>query len=176
MAGVGNQLKAIPIKELIGAPFVAVMESQIALAQGTKEYIDAIGFDEEEKLKTISFDLPAKAGVEASKPERIEAPLLAMVPVPSLMIDKVSVDFQMEIKASFQEHKQLQKSQDETLDGVQEESKSRTTMIGKLSEAKNSTRKTNQSAKYQFHVEASLQPQPEGLNKMLDLLVARMSS
>lgn len=43
---------------------------------------------------------------------------------------------------------------------------------GKVTTARENTRMTNQTAKYQIHVSASQQPQTEGLSKLMDIMAS----
>ena len=45
-------------------------------------------------------------------------------------------------------------------------------MSGKVTTARENTRMTNQTAKYQIHVSASQQPQTEGLSKLMDIMAS----
>jgi len=174
-----NQLSQLPIRDLIAAPFRAVMESQVELAMSTHEFIQLIGFDDEGNLKTIDFNVPVadtiENGVTNYRNELVKAPILSMVPIPSLMIDKVSVDFQIEVKASIENYDKHDGTKEEKSKKLKVFSLGKTEMIGKVVESRENTRKTSQSAKYNFHVEAKMQDKPEGLQKMLDLIIARMT-
>ncbi len=178
MENLVNNMSQLPIKDLIGAPFRAVMESQVALALSTHEFIELIGFDDKGDLKTIDFNVPVatskESGAIAYKNKKIQTPILSVVPIPSLMIDKVSVDFQLEVKTTLETEEKQNKSTEQNkktnLLAVR-----KTEMIGKLTESRENTRKTSQGAKYNFHVEAKMQDKPEGLQKVLDLIIARMT-
>lgn len=178
MENLANHMGQHPIKELIGAPFRAVMESQVALAASTHEFIELIGFDEEGDLKTIDFNVPVANtednGSISYSNKKIKTPILSVVPIPSLMIDKVSVDFQLEVNTAVS-------SQDTKNDYKEKNKKTnlmgarKTELIGKITESRENTRKTSQGAKYNFHVEAKMQDKPEGLQKVLDLIIAKMT-
>ncbi len=176
---VANQLRSLPMKELIGAPFRATMESQIALAESTYEFIKLIGFDDEGELKTIDFDVPIaeklEDGVVTYAKETVKAPLLSLLPIPSLMIDKVTVDFQLEVKTTIENANKYNSNQEDKMKKLKLFSLKKTEMLGKISESKENTRKTSMGAKYQFRVEANMQDKPEGLQKMLDLIISRMT-
>ncbi len=176
---ISNQMRQLPIKELIGAPFRAAMESQIALAESTYEFIKLLGFDDDGELKTIDFSVPIadklEEGAVTYKKEIVKAPLLSLLPIPSLMIDNVTVDFQLEIKNTIQKTDKYAISSEGTTKKLKLFSLKKTEMLGRVSESRENTRSGNQAAKYQFHVEAKMQANPEGLQKMLDLIIARMT-
>lgn len=179
MENIENQLSQLPIRELIAAPFRATMESQVSLALSAHEFIELVGFDEERNLKTIDFNVPivdsVEDGVTKYKSETIKAPILSVVPIPSLMIDKITVNFQVEIKASIENYDRYDITSEDKSKKLKIFSLSKTEMIGKITELRENTRKTSQGAKYNFHVEAKMQDKPEGLQKILDLIVARMT-
>ncbi|MDO5970507.1 DUF2589 domain-containing protein [Flavivirga aquimarina] len=179
MENIENQMNQLPIRELIGAPFRAVMESQVALALSTHEFIELVGFNDEGSLKTINFDVPVadklEEGAMSYKTETIKAPILSMVPIPSLMIDKVAVDFQLQVSTTIENFDKTDFTDEEKNKRLKLFSLQKVEMLGKLTESRENTRKENQGAKYNFRVEAKMQDKPEGLQKMLDLIIARMT-
>ena len=179
MENIENQMSQLPIRELIGAPFRAVMESQVALALSTHEFIELVGFNEEGNLKTIDFNVPiaetVENGVTSYKNETVKAPILSMVPIPSLMIDKVSVNFQLQINTTVENYDKIEITDEEENKRLKLFSLQKTELLGRVTESRENTRKANQGAKYNFHVEAKMQDKPEGLQKMLDLIIARMT-
>ncbi len=179
MEHIENQMSQLPIRDLIGAPFRAVMESQVALALGTHEFIELVGFTDQGSLKTIDFDVPiadtVEDGITTYKNETIKAPILSLVPIPSLMIDKVSVDFQLQVSTTVENYDKSSITDEEQNKRLKLFSLQKVEMLGKLTESRENTRKENQGAKYNFHIEAKMQDKPEGLQKMLDLIIARMT-
>ena len=74
----GDKFTGVDMEELIGKPLKVTDGAQKQLAQSTADFIKEAGFDE----------------------QNIQSPLLSLVPMPSLHIDDVDIEFDMEIKES----------------------------------------------------------------------------
>ena len=102
--------------------------------------------------------------------QSVKAPFIGLVPIPSLLIDRVDVDFQMEVTDT--------SNVKSTTDAEVEAKASakhwfiNAEISGKVTTARENTRMTNQTAKYQIHVTASQQPQTEGLSKLMDIMAS----
>ena len=95
---VANKFVGIPIAELVAAPLVAVCDSQKRLAQSAFEFIQEIGFNEEEKTRMVEFNLQKPIDGSTTPPDiTVQAPFLGLVPIPYIEIQNVQVDFQMEV-------------------------------------------------------------------------------
>lgn|SRR5574344_1059101 len=92
------------------------------------------------------------------------------IKAPSLLIDRVDVDFQMEVTDT------NTSKTTETTDVSSNISAKwfavQASISGKVSSSRENTRTTNQTAKYQVHVSASQQPQTEGLSKLMDIMAS----
>ena len=98
---VSNKFVGIPIAELVAAPHVAVCDSQKKLAQSAFEFMQEIGFNEEGKTRTVEFNLQRPIeGSPTPQDITVQAPFIALVALPNLLIDDVQVDFQMEVTAT----------------------------------------------------------------------------
>lgn len=73
------------------------------LAEASYEYMMKIGFDDSGNTRLIEFDLdrPAETicGYQSVKTHE-QAPFLGLVPIPSLIVDTVNIEFQMEVSAT----------------------------------------------------------------------------
>lgn len=184
----GDQFRGLPMGDLIGGPLMAACDAQVRLANATADFIKVVGFlpptDQTKQVgevRTVSFKFDRPSQGSAADPatgavpmERVEleVPLLAVVKVPALAIDKVDVTFDMEVKNS-------EKSMEATdaKASLEAEAKvgwgpfSATVKIsGSVSSHKENTRSTDQSAKYHVEVHASDNGMPEGLARVLDLI------
>lgn len=166
----------LPMSELIAGPLTAVCESQMRLAEASYEYMMKIGFDGD-RTRLVEFDLdrPAETiGGYQSVKTHVQAPLLGLVPVPSLLVEDTTIEFQMEVSAT-ESSKTSSGSEIDTstsakygflgLGGS-------TTVSGKVTSARENTRNTNQSAKYQVRVYARQQPPTEGMARLMDILAS----
>jgi len=172
---VSKSFTDLPIRELISAPLNAAAEAQFKLAQTTIEFIDKIGFEGENKqTRLVKFDLerPVETGdgIETTKVQ-VQAPLLGLVSTPSLMVENVNVEFQMEVTSSTSE-KSKTEAEAKTSVNYKGWFGPSVSVNGKVTTAKENTRSTNQTAKYNVTVNAKQQPPTEGLSKLMDLLAS----
>ena len=100
----------------------------------------------------------------------VNAPFLGLVPIPALLIDTVTIDFQMEVNSVEKSVSKTDASVEATASGGFFGAKFSVT--GKVATSRENTRETNQTAKYQVNVNASQQPPTEGLAKLTDLFAA----
>ncbi len=173
---VASKFSGLPIAELISAPLVAVCDSQKRLAQSAFEFITEVGYSDVEnqvpRLLTFNLERPVEGAIETQK-IAVNAPFLGLVPLPSLMIDDVQIDFQMEVTTT---ETSTEKSAAELSTSVNSSfkfgcfAKGSVSINGKVSSSRENTRSTNQTAKYQVHVSARQQPATEGLSRLMDIM------
>lgn len=97
---VSSKFSGLPIAELIAAPLTAACDSQKRLAQSAFEFMTEIGYSDVEKQtpRLLSFQLERPVeGATDTQTVQVNAPFLGLVPLPTLLIDDVQVDFQMEV-------------------------------------------------------------------------------
>lgn len=171
---VGDYFKGLPMSELIGAPLQAVCQAQLQLASATWEFVNTIAFTDDNATRLVEFDLQrpieSETGIQVNQ-IRVQAPFLGLIPIPSLLIDDVTVDFQMEVTDIVSSKDTSQASADlsasfKSFWGLNLQ------INGKVSTSRENTRSTNQTAKYQVHVAASQQPPTEGLSKLMDIMAS----
>lgn len=178
-ANVADSFRGLPMRELIAGPLLAAAEAQQKLASVAWDYFQKIGFETDQngkptgKTRTLDFTLnrPIEQNGELQVMEqRVQAPFIGLVPIPSLLIDRVDVDFQMEVTATNTTTEKSEASAESKISAkwwvVSAE------VSGKVSSSRENTRSTNQTAKYQVHVSASQQQQTEGLSKLMDIMAS----
>lgn len=195
-----DQFRGLPMGDLIGGPLTAACDAQIRLANATADFIKVIGFLPptnpanppdpnavgDVRNVTFKFDrpsqskLPDPANPDAPLPmETVElsVPLLAVVKVPNLSINKVDITFDMEVKNS-----EASKESTDMQAAMEAQAKigwgpiSATVKIsGSVSSHKENTRSTDQSAKYHVEVHASDDGMPEGLARVLDMIATSVA-
>lgn len=100
---VAGKFKGLPMRELIGAPLFAAAEAQEKLASIAWDYYQRIAYEDDKKTtRLLKFELNrpvVQDGVVSSTGNKVkvEAPFIGLVPIPSLLIDRVDIDFQMEV-------------------------------------------------------------------------------
>lgn len=173
---VAGKFQGLPIAELISAPLKAACDSQKLLAQSAFEFMTQIGFIGENNPRLLSFELERPVEGEAGTSKvQVKAPFLGLVPIPSLLIDDVQIDFQMEVTDT--NTTKETKSADTGAEVVTNFKFGRclsgsVNVHGKVSSSRENTRATNQTAKYQVHVSARQQRPTEGLSKLMDIMAA----
>ena len=114
-----DQFRGLPMGDLIGGPLTAACDAQIRLANATANFIKVIGFLPpagnnndpnavgDVRNVTFKFDRPSTSTVPAEgattmpmETVELSVPLLAVVKVPNLSINKVDITFDMEVKNS----------------------------------------------------------------------------
>jgi hypothetical protein len=185
-----SQFKGLPMGDLIGGPLNAACEAQIRLANATADFIQKIGFRQPKsdtdpwlpRTVMFKFDRPAQVPslpapapgdlANAIETVDIEVPMLAIIRIPNLGIDRVDITFDMEVKSSTSDTSKS--DQQASLDA---EAKigwgmfSATVKIhGSVSSHQEHTRTSDNSAKYHVEVHASDRGTPEGLARVLDIL------
>lgn len=107
-AGFTTELSNIPFRTMIGGPLQAAVDAQIASSLATVDFINKVGFTSPEdgaarELVMVDFSHSRKDvdkdGNEISKEIKLEVPLLAMLPIPSLRIEHVDIDFNVKLNS-----------------------------------------------------------------------------
>lgn len=171
---VADKFKGSPMRDLIGGPLIAAAEAQQNLAAVAFDFYKKIAFEDDgKKTRIIEFNVkrPVKVGGKMEMMEqKIEAPFIGLVPIPSLLIDRIDIDFQMEVTDTNVDKSSSTAEASTKVSGGWWVTTAEVT--GKVSSSRENTRTTNQSAKYQVHVTASQQPQTEGLSKLMDIMAS----
>lgn len=173
-SNVTDKFKGLPMRELIAAPLIAAAEAQQELAATAWNFYKQIAFDDDGKTaRVLEFDIKRpiqQDGVMTTMPQSVKAPFIGLVPIPSLLIDRVDVDFQMEVTDTSNVKSTINAKVETKVSGkswlISAE------ISGKVTTARENTRMTNQTAKYQIHVTACQQPQTEGLSKLMDIMAS----
>ena len=184
MAGIADQFKGLPMSDLIGEPLLAAAKAQGKLAGVTQHFIHDIGLNGTKadgySARTVDFKFQSPVtdakGNTTLEDNDLCVPMLAIVNVPNLSIKKATVNFTMEVKASSQDttKSKTDASVSTTAKYSAWWSPVSVQMTAKVSTSNSheNVRKTDNSAKYDVHVEARDDGPPEGLMKVLDLLNA----
>lgn len=184
----GDQFRGLPMGDLIGGPLTAACDAQVRLANATADFIKVIGFlppTTEGDANAVGdvrkvlfrFDRPSQSvaregGTQPMETVELEVPLLAVVKVPNLSINKVDISFDMEVKNSEQsrESEDSQKAMSAEAKFGWGPFSAKVNISGSVSAHKENTRSTDQSAKYHVEVHAADDGMPEGLARVLDMI------
>jgi hypothetical protein len=169
-----EDFKGLPMSDLIGGPLMAACEAQTKLAKEQLLFLEQVTFDEEKKTRLVEFDVQRPTDTPdgvTMVPTHVQAPFLGLVPIPSLLIEDVSIEFQMEVSAT--ETTKIKSEQEAGIKATASSGlfvKASVEVQGKLSSSRENTRNTNQTAKYQVRVNARQQVPTEGLSRLMDIM------
>lgn len=105
-----SELTNIPFKAMIVGPLQAAVDAQVASSLATIDFVNKVGFTSvdgdgggKRELVMVDFSHTRKEvdaeGKEVSKDVNLKVPLLAMLPIPSLRIQQVVVDFNVKLNS-----------------------------------------------------------------------------
>ncbi|MES2692613.1 MAG: DUF2589 domain-containing protein [Verrucomicrobiota bacterium] len=203
LVSMAQAFTGLPMNDLIGGPLMAAAEANNQMAMTQAKYILDTGFSREPSesdptkfiYRPIMVDMQLKRPViipgtgEDGKPDPsktkimevetvVSVPLITILPINSLAVDEVDIQFEMEVKSSYGKE-----TSQETKEKLAAESSFEAkfgygpfsaTISGSVAYSKESNSASNEkfeksnSAKYTVHVHASQQPQPAGLRLILE--------
>mgnify|MGYP003430192696 FL=1 len=173
-AGVpADSFKGLLMDELISAPLIAVNEAQQQLAASSLDFYNKIAFEDDAKTRCLEFDLDCPVQVPdgiGKKEGHVKVPFLGLVPIPSLLIDNVDVNFQMEVTDT--STSKNSENADLSADMTPKWFEYSVSVQGKVKASRENTSSTDQNEKYQVSVSASQRPQAEGLSKLMDTMAS----
>lgn len=178
------EFQKLPLELVVATPLVAVAKAQAIAAQTTLEFVKGL-------CDTVQQQLPAGAGPNpppllapkaiemsidrtvngAAASARIKAPLLAMVPIPHLLIDSLTVNFRYEIAQTFRDSSQTSTSA--TLDvgtGGALSPFVQATFHGNVAHTSSAESTTNRGGTLDIVIRASQSAIPVGLDRLITML------
>ncbi len=164
------EFQALPLEFIVAAPLIAAVKAQAVSAQATIEFVEKFKGD------NIQFEFTSEQE-GASKKNKVNAPLLSIVPVPHLRIDSLTVNFKYEVSQTVKEGATLEKgvSLDAGTGGLLSSWVS-ATLKGSVSSRSSEESTMNRSGVLEITVHASEAPMPEGLSRILGLLANSIPS
>ena len=174
-----SALKGIPIEYLVSGPLIASAQGNGALADVNLNvflklaYEDGTGADPKPRLLAFELERPYQENDATGKlldwktqAISVNVPCAALLPLPALMVDKISIDFTTSMS-----------NESTTSVAVGAEVSASGGAFGFAFSAKVTTnvenqRSSKQECTYTFHVEASQQPQAEGMSKLCDIFAS----
>jgi hypothetical protein len=172
-----SELNNIDFNKMIGGPLQAAVDAQVASSLATVNFINAVGFTgegEDRELVMVDFSHTRKdvdsEGEPVDTEVHLKVPLLAMLPIPSLRIEHVIIDFNVKLNS-------VQSSAVSDQLGVNAEVKGGFGPVSfKVSASYQRKTSTNVEVKKEYalnvNVKAVQDEIPAGLEKILNLLAA----
>ena len=162
MGNIANQFTGLPIENLIAAPLLAAAEGQKSLAATTAQFITEVGMDKNGNTKSVAFTY-----ADGSESVALDVPLLSIINIPSLCVDSIDVEFEMEVSTQSASKSSTDSSAELNVKGGF--GCWSASFTGKVSHHSENSRSSDTSAKYSISVKGK-QEKPEGLMKVLDML------
>lgn len=114
-----QELRQIPFGYLIGAPLKAAVEAQALAARTTVEFIEKVGFLEKDDdlgslfneldkhadggdVRNVTFKYKRLGEDGEERSVELAVPFLSIVPIPSLRIDEMTIDFTAKLNDTIQ--------------------------------------------------------------------------
>jgi hypothetical protein len=94
-----DQLNNIDFRLMIGGPLQAAIDAQVASSIATINFIKSVGFDDDGEVKTVEFKYNKTKSDGTTESATIDVPLLAMLPIPSLRIESVDINFNAKLNS-----------------------------------------------------------------------------
>lgn len=166
-----------PLGLLISQPIIEVAKGQAELCNVYLDQLFRLAFksmpdtskDEPVEARVVKFRLnrmvvDSSSGDVKQVPMDVEAPLLALVPVPAFTMDEATVRFTMEVKEV-----NTEKTSNTENTGFQSGFSAwgfSASVSGNVTASKENTRTSDKSAKYDIYARAAQQPPAEGMAKL----------
>lgn len=175
-----SELNNIDFRKMIGGPLQAAVDAQVASSLATVDFINKVGFSvdpntQKKELVMVDFthtrtDVDAEGKALPPKVNGVKVPLLAMLPIPSLRIEHVIIDFNVKLNS-------VESSSTSTDLGVNAEVKGGWGPVSfKVSASFQRKTATNVEVKKEYslnvNVKAVQDEMPAGLEKILNIIAA----
>lgn len=180
---ISDNFTGLPIGLLICQPLIEVAKGQAELCNVYLDQLFRLAFKtmpnlekgEAVETRTVKFKLnrmvvDATSGDTKPVTVVVEAPLLALVPVPAFTMEEATVNFTMEVKDSTSD--KLTQSDESTLQSSLSAWGFSTTISGKVTTSRENTRTSDKTAKYDIYARAAQQPAAEGMAKLSSIFAS----
>ncbi|SMF13618.1 Protein of unknown function [Alteromonadaceae bacterium Bs31] len=174
---IGAEFQALPLEYLVSAPLIAAVKAQRLAAETTKQFIESM-IDENGKPIAVNFSIDKQEpGEAAGSSINVNAPLLALVPVPHLRIDSLTTKFTFEISQTYRNSKETNKSVSTSVkSGKMLSPWVNASVQGSASSKGSKESTTNRSGQLDITVQASESEIPEGLARVLSLMTSAIQT
>lgn len=177
---VSKSFESLPIDQLICAPILAVAQGQSELCKVYLDHLMELAFEKDkdgkvtDKTRVIKFNLTRNIitpdGDVKPQTVAVEAPLLALVPVPAFTMDETTVRFTMEVKEV--NTSKTNTETESTASAGFSKWGFNANVSGKVTTSSENTRTSDHSAKYDIYARAVQQQPSEGMAKLTQLFAS----
>lgn len=174
-----KDLRSLPLHDIIGASMNALVQAEVQSARTTMEFIERVGFTpggsptaengEIGQLRMVEFSYmkPDENGVPAEFVVRM--PLLAILPIPGIRINRASLSFSAKISDVYSENTSSTQT-GETVDSPTWLTPETMQFRGSLASSSNTSNTTESSFDLNFNLEIEAVPPTPGMQKLLNLM------
>ena len=168
----GTIMRSMPFSEVLGGPLKAMMDAQSKGSHDTAQFILSVGFTTDEdgirQAVNVTFEHDLARGDGGHATQSVTMPLIAMIPIPCLMITHGQIILDVEVSQNAEVSEKI------AAGGEAEGSIGWGPFSVKLkasaSYSKDSTRKTDTRAKQHIEMTVEQCPLPEGMSLVLETL------
>lgn len=178
-----DDFTGLPIGLLICQPIIEVAKGQAELCNVYLDQLFRLAFKTMPDLtsgdaveaRTIKFKLnrtvvDATSGETKPVTVEVEAPLLALVPIPAFTMEEATVNFTMEVKDSTAD--KITDASESTMQSSLSVWGFSNSISGKVTTSRENTRSSDKSAKYDIYARAAQQPAAEGMAKLSSIFAS----
>jgi hypothetical protein len=160
------EFEAIPLDFIVAAPLLAAINAVTAAALATRDFIQTVG----DAQRNLSLSIAKKTG-NTEENVTIQAPLLALLPIPHLRIDSLTTHFRYEITQTIEEKKSTSSGANTEIGLPKLFSVfGKLSLTGHVTHESSSSSTTNRSGVMEVTIHASQSDVPKGLEKLLNLM------
>ncbi|MEW6982675.1 DUF2589 domain-containing protein [Colwelliaceae bacterium 6471] len=189
LVSMAQQFSGLPIKSLISAPLLAGAEANAKMAITQTQFLlstcfNVTGAAGSEEYKPIMINMTLTRSVikpdgSAGTPveTKFDLPLLTIMPLNSLAVDNITVNFEMEVKSSFSNDKETSEESEKAAEGsfsakvgwgcFSAEVSGSVSASSKSASSEKSHYEKSNSAKYEINAHAGQLPLPEGVTTII---------
>ncbi len=173
---VAGIIKSLPIEHMFAAPVMAAIKCHREACKAVVDFIEEVGLNEDGSVKIVRFSYKeaqhdTEGNATGTTIEKIiDLPFIAAVPLPALGIEKVVVDFELEVNTA--ESKSSSTEAKASVSGKLGFGWWSVSMSGSVSHKSEQTRSTDTRSKYTVHLEAGAQSPPEALMRVIDAITS----
>lgn len=195
---IGAELQALPLEYMLSAPLQSAIKGQALAAQTTVDFIEKVGLEEDPvtlqlKVRNVEFTYtkqvsnPADPAADPEIQEnKLSVPMLAIVPVPYIRIEELTVGFEFKVKETITQTSKKESSgggsstiNTETklgggffsfLGGPSATIKANVTSTFNVTTSNKSSSTQDRSARITINMKATQDQMPAGLEKVLNIL------
>jgi hypothetical protein len=179
MSGI-QALQNVNFSTLIGGPLIAAVQAQAQAAQTSVNFIEQVGFDPApsgttvRSVKNVTFQYTKTNEAGVDKNFNLTVPILAILPIPYLRIDEMTIDFTAKLNDMIESSDETKSATDVSGSFSARWGWGRASLRASYSSSHNSSSKSTSTAEYTMNVKVrAVQAEvPGGLAKILDIMEA----